>query len=204
MESAIALAVAATLLLLSGCVNEASPQNSAGAFGQAGNFSVPPATVAYKADYVVFDNGAELAKRVCRSDDRLRIDVGAQNETSFSLFFLGSEAYSCYSVQGAATCYNISSALSQTRMDDVMPRPDLSGAEETEPADIGGTVGRCYLVPQDPFKKRKMCFTDTGILAYDEYNVDESGKHIEYLSGLTYGVSDSDFILPASPGAMPQ
>ena len=197
--------VVLALFLFFGCTGETSSSViSARAPGQNSHFSLPQSAVSYVATYTVVDGDSQLTKKVFRANDKIRIDVSAPNANSFSLFFLGSSAYSCYNAGGTITCYDISSVLSQTQIDALLPAPDLSGAKEAESVDIGQTTGKCYFVPQDIARKRKMCLTSDGILAYDSYNDTQTTTHVEYLTSLTYSVDDSNFLLPSSPQAIPQ
>ncbi|VVC01546.1 Uncharacterised protein [uncultured archaeon] len=200
------MAALIALLLLCGCTGSGA-QAAAGAGAQQpahGSFVVPASGIDYSAQYVVYEGSTQVAKRVFRSGDRMRADVYSQGGNTFSIYLSGSFAYSCYSAGGPYECYDISAKLSQEQVDGMVAQPSLSGAKEAEDVDIGGTTGKCYAVPYDVYRQRKLCFTDRGVLAYDEYNATKESPHIEYLSSISYAASDSDFQLPASPQALPQ
>lgn len=194
------------LLLLFGCAGEKSIQapNASNAIPQGGNFSLPQSSIAYVAEYVVDDNGAQVGKTIYRSGEDLRIDISPGAGSAFSLFFIGSSAYSCYNASAGASCYDISSTLSQDQVNELMPQFDMTDAQDAGNVNIGGTTGKCYNIPYDLYTQQKVCFTDTGILAYDSYNATRADTHVEYLTSLAYAAPDSDFALPASPQPMPQ
>ncbi|HIH30673.1 TPA: hypothetical protein HA243_04690 [Candidatus Micrarchaeota archaeon] len=205
MEKAAALAVFSLFLLVAGCTGE-KPQNPPAMNGTqaAPNlFSFPGSPVEFSATYKVSEAGAEAVKKVWASGNRMRIDVSDGGEGLFSLYFLGNSAYSCTRVAGNASCFDVSGRAGSIPSG-IFPCQDLSGAAFEGEVGIGNTLGRCYSIPYGVFSKRKICCTDRGVLAYDEYNVTSGNTHVEYLTDIYYSASDSDFLLPAEPMAAPE
>ena len=197
------LAISA-LLLCFGCAQAGSGQpgspanQSAGAYGAAGNFMVPQSPVNYTAHYTINENGAESYRTVWRAGRMMRVDL----DGAVSLFFLGDKAYSCS--QSGARCFDISSTVGSTGAAQIFAQPDMSSAQAAETVDIGGLSGRCYLFPSAAFETHKMCFTPDGITAYDEQNGTAGSRTVEYLTELDYSASPSDFALPAQPTPAPE
>ena len=160
------------LLLVAGC---AEPQGSGGkgaappsAVGQteqeAQRIALPPSPQ-YTASYAINDGSAELSKTVWRKPDALRMQYSASGKVFMDLFFLSGKAYSCSSWKGNPECFEVSSQGGE--MGRLFEAPDFSSSEPDEEVDIGGTKGVCYLFPYTVGTKRKMCFTDRGVVAYD-------------------------------------
>lgn len=133
----------------------------------------------------------------------MRIDITDGLGGYFSLYFLGNRAYSCAKIAQTASCFDVSDR-SSIRPEEVLPCQYLEGSKQAEQVDIGGTSGSCYLQPYGIFGKRKICCTDRGVLAYDEYNQTSGKTHVEYLTSISYSAQDSDFLLPAEPQNAPK
>jgi hypothetical protein len=134
----------------------------------------------------------------------MRLEFSAGQQDGLGFYFLENRAYSCRGSGQDAICFDISRSLSQKEADAFFSPPDLSGAKEAEEVAIGDTKGRCYSMPALQFETRKVCLTDRGVLAYDEYNATGKGTKVEYLTDLAYFVNPSDFDLPAEPGLPPE
>jgi len=192
--------------LFIGCVGQkegAAPALPAEGTIPASSFSFPQVPVQYAAHYVVNENGAETVKSVWASGNRMRIELSDGGSGYFSLYFLGNRAYSCAAPGQNASCFEVSSRVS-IKPDEVLPCQYLEGSEQAEEVDIGGTAGRCYLKPYGVFGKRKICCTERGVLAYDEYNQTGGKTHVEYLTDISYSAKDEDFLLPATPKNAPE
>ena len=189
-----------------GCAGEkiGNGNTEAGA-GIADNssFSFPQAPVDYTARYVINEGGSEAAKLVSASGNRMRIQLDDGGGGYFSLFFLGKRAYSCANPAGNASCFDIS-GRANVKPEDVLPCQHLEGSTPAEKVDIGGTAGNCHVLPYGVFDKRKICCTDRGVLAYDEYNMTNGKAHVEYLTDISYSVNEGDFLLPATPKTAPE
>lgn len=193
------------LALAMGCAGEKSGSGGTGAgAGTADNssFSFPRTPVDYTARYVINEGGSEAAKLVFASGNRMRIQLDDGGSGYFALFFLGKNAYSCANPAGNASCFDIS-GRAQVKPEDVLPCQHLEGSTPAEKVDIGSTVGNCHVLPYGVFSTRKICCTDRGVLAYDEYNLTNGKAHVEYLTGISYSVNEEDFLLPATPKNAP-
>jgi hypothetical protein len=190
--------------LLAGCLaNQAGAKPAAQQASQQGSpVSFPQVPVAYSATYVVNEGGAEATKMVWASGNNMRIEIADANGGFFSLYFLGNRTYSCGRAGQGASCFDVS-GRSPAGLGSLLPCQNLEDAKDAESVDIGGTRGKCHIVPYGVFSKRKICCTDMGVLAYDEYNLTNGKTHVEYLSEIEYAASDSDFALPAEPAAAP-
>ncbi len=195
-------------LLLFGCAAKPAGKepnaNGTSSFG-TGSFALPQSPVAYAATYAIDEGSGMFAqKKVWRKDSRMRIEIAAGGGNSLGLYFVSGKAYSCAKLGGSPSCFEITGGLSSESASQLASVPDFSSAEPAEEVDIGNTKGRCFLFPYKVFEKRKECFTDRGVLAFDQYNVTNGKTHTEYLTSLIYGADDSDFALPAEPQAAPQ
>ncbi len=204
MDKALALlALAFAIALLMGCTSGQTenppPQVSQ---PQAAGPEFPRVPVEYAATYEVNEGGAKVTKRVWASGNRMRMEIADGSGGLFGLFFLGSRAYSCAAPSGNASCFDVSGRVS-VKLAEALPCQNLSGASDAGPVDIGGTQGKCYTLPYGVFAMRKICCTDRGVLAYDEYNTTSGKSHVEYLTDIAYSAKDSDFLLPAEPRAAP-
>jgi len=199
MRNATAIAISCLLLLLAGCA-EAPPRSSAaGQIAQKHHISFPKSPVAYTALYTLNENGGEAQKRVVADGDKMKIQLG-----SIAIYFLSDRAYSCSYVGGNASCFDITAKAEGMKLDEVYPCQHLEGAREAEPVDIGGTAGRCYLLPYGVAGSRKICCTDRGVLAYDQYNLTSKSMHTEYLTEISYEADYREFLLPAEPAVAPE
>ena len=200
----IALLASAVLLLLAGCAGQGSAAQK-GANGtapsQPGSFMVPDSSLNYTAHYVVNGNGEQSDKTVWRAGRLMRVDFTSSG-TGVSLFFLEDRAYSCSMASGTERCFDITSSIGEAEAQEFLLPPDLTFARDAGPVDIGGTRGRCYTFPPTPTQTHEVCLTDTGVMAYNEYNM-SSGEQVEYLSSLDYSAPDSAFVLPAQPQGVP-
>ncbi len=185
------LALLAMLLLLFGCpyYKEEGQETE-----QEEPVLLPKSNISYTAHYIVTENGQQGTKTVFRAKENLRVDIG-----EFSLFFINSSAYSCSRIGQKPECYKVGLILSEQEFSLLSPFPPLPAAQEIEAVKIWQTIGKCFLVPHAILEKRKLCFTDTGILAYDEYRAQGGAMHIEYLEELEYSVDKKEFELPAVP-----
>ena len=201
----LALLASAVLLLLAGCAGQGSTAQK-GANGtwepQPGSFVVPGSSLNYTAHYVVSGNGEQSGKTVWRAGRRMRADFVSDDGNGVSLFFLGNRAYSCSTASGTERCFDITSSIGEAEAQEFLLPPDLTFARDAGPVDIGGTRGRCYTFPPTPTQTHEVCLTDTGVMAYNEYNM-SSGEQVEYLSSLDYSAPDSAFVLPAQPQGVP-
>jgi hypothetical protein len=192
------LAALAVLALLFGCV-QGERERQADLEAHQPAFRVPKSQVEYTAHYTVLDSGEESSKAVYRSGDRARVDLRL-GSSEVRLYFLADRAYSCSNTGSGFACFDISAKVgSSPAALELLDAPSLSGAKQLEDVDIGGTVGRCYLLPYAQLGSRKLCLTDRGVVAYDEYSSATGQKHTEYLTDIFYGVAQGDFDLPASP-----
>lgn len=195
----------ALALILAGC---AAKENGEGAkaaepasYGKG--FTLPQTPVEYTATYTVDEEGAQTQKKVWRSGSRMRIALLSGGGSSLGMYFVNGRAYSCADVGSGMSCFEITGRVDAQAAAQLAVQPDFSSAEPAEEVDIGGTKGKCYLFPYKVFEKRKMCFTDRGVLAFDQYNVTSGRVRTEYLTELKYGVDARDFELPATPRAAP-
>lgn len=203
MKCTLALLLAALLVFGCSASYPAKPPDSSkqGQETGTGTIIIPKSALNYTAAYAITEGGAnEMKKTVWRSADRMRVDFGSAGGTLVSLYFLGGGLYSCSSLAGGYSCFEID-ASPQGALEEFCPSPGPS-AEEVEPVQIGTATGRCYLVPMDIRSKRKICCTDSGIMAYHEQNT-SSGSRVEYLTELTYAVDAAAFALPATPQQAP-
>jgi len=132
------------------------------------------------------------------------MDLEIAAGTPVSLFFAAGRGYTCTAISGQMVCYEIRTPLPQQPVAGVFDVPDFSSGKEIGPVEIGGGAGRCFLFPYTATSKRKMCFTDRNVVAWDEYNVTGGTTHVEYLTSIAYSAEDSAFALPATPQAPPQ
>lgn len=165
--------------------------------------SVPFSPLSYTATYVVSEEGGETQKTVWRMANSMKIRFGLQG-AGVEIYLLGDKAYSCPSLRTVDSCFDITSQMAGAKLGELFPSPPKNYSGKIEAVDIGGAVGNCYSMPYSGLGGRKTCFTDTGILAYDEYNVTRGSKHIEYLSDLSYDAAPSEFILPAQAKIPPR
>ncbi len=164
----------------------------------AGNqaISVPFSPLSYTATYVVSEEGGDTQKTVWRMANSMKIRFGSQG-AGVEIYLLGDKAYSCPSLPKVDSCFDITPQMAGAKLGELFPSPPKNYAGKIETVDIGGAAGNCYFLPYSGLGGRKTCFTDNGILAYDEYNVTKGSKHIEYLSELSYEVAPAEFLLPA-------
>ncbi len=172
--------------------------------GEQGQFLLPEAAVPYTARYAIVDGSTEMEKDVWRLGRNMRIDVRSPiSPGAFSLFFLEGRAYSCTSDAGATSCYDVTGRLSESGVAEFLPEQEPKDGVETDKVDIGGTEGRCYLVLQGIYLEKKLCFTDRGVPAYEQYNQTNGASHVTYLTDISYGADPSAFVLPAQPQIAP-
>jgi len=200
-----AILLLAALALMFGCASEGTGAQQPGnqPSSSAAQFLLPSASFPYTAHYTVSEGSGTFTKTVWRKGTSARMDLEIAPGSSFSMFFFGGKGYSCSSVTGTPLCYEIHAGTQQESLSGIFEEPDFSSGKELEPVEIGGTVGRCFLFPYTATSKRKMCFTDRNVVAWDEYNATASTTHTEYLNGITYSAEDSVFVLPATPQAPP-
>ncbi|VVB99467.1 Uncharacterised protein [uncultured archaeon] len=203
-----ALAVAVVLLALSfGCTslgsNPKGNQSGQGAApGSNLSISIPRASVPYTAHYVVQENGKQSEKTIWRLGNNLKLAMG-DSSVMVELYFLGDKAYSCSTQAEGAACYDVTGKLSGFDLSSLVPSPGPDAVPD-EIATIGSTRGQCYLEPLGVVGMMKRCFTDRGVLAYEERNQTQSQTYVEYLTDLAYSASESDFALPATPQQPPE
>lgn len=195
--------LASALALLSGCAGEAGAQQQGQPPSSAAQFLLPFAPVAYTADYQVSDGEDSFTKTVWRKGTSARVDIEIAPGSSFSMFFVQGRGYSCSGVTGAPLCYEILTGAQAEGLEGIFGAPDYSEGKEIGPVEIGGSTGRCFLFPYSGTAKRKMCFTDRNVVAYDEYNATARSTHVEYLESIAYSADDSVFALPAAPQSPP-
>lgn len=210
-QSVLAVALAFSFLL-SGC---AMPDGRAGGALLAPNqtqasdtgFLVPESPVAYTAYYIVNEGGQESGKTVYRMGRKMRVDYGF-GSTNISVFFLENKAYSCArSLSGEYGCFDITSSAASQGISALIGAPNLENAEAAEIVDVGGSgqmKAQCYVFSGAPTFGRKQCFTDSGILAYDEYLLANKQKHVEYMAHLSLGANLRSFGLPTAPQMPPE
>ena len=188
---------AVALLLLPGCLGNDYPTQ---AFERENGFIMPESGLAYKAEYVVDENGQQSTKTVWRSKDKMRIrhDFG---ESALDLYFLKDRAYSCFS-GSKVECFDITPLANETMKKALIEIPRLADSTPVEDVNIGKTDGKCYTAVLPSSITRKFCLTNNGILAYDEYPLGKV-KHIEYATGISYLIDETAFRLPATPKEMP-
>jgi len=218
-RAAVPFAMLAIALLLAGCISQDSGNaavgrngkqmaSQAGAQSQADEnaFLVPESEATYTAYYIVNEGGQETGKMVWRMGRNMRIDLGDGNAT-VSVFFLENRTYSCAnSPFGGYGCFDITQQAIAQGTSSLIDAPDLSGAKEAETVPIGQAgkmTAKCYVFSSAPVAGRKMCFTEGGILAYDEYALSGGKKHVEYLANLRFSADEKDFALPATPMEIP-
>lgn len=170
-------------------------------------FLVPESPIAYTAYYIVNEGGQESAKIVYRNGQMMRTDYDAGNVT-ISVYFLKNRAYSCAkSLDGSYNCFDITGSAAAQGVGALIGTPDLENAEKAESVGIGQggqMAAQCYIFNALPHPGRKMCFTDGGILAYDEYTLSGGRKRVEYLGNLKLSAGLQSFGLPATPAMPPQ
>ncbi|VVC01909.1 Uncharacterised protein [uncultured archaeon] len=200
METRSAAIFILAAALAAGCL--AAPAQPAAPAQQGSAIQFPKAPVAYSASYVVDEGGAQAVKRVWASGSNMRIEIADEGGGFFSLYFLGSRAYSCGKTGQGTSCFDVT-GRAQAGLESFLPCQHLENAKKAGSVDVGGTEGACYYVPYGVFGKRKICCTDMGVLAYDSYNLTSGKAHVEYLSEIAYGASAADFALPAEPAMAP-
>jgi hypothetical protein len=197
-------AVALAVLFLAGCAAKSQEQPASESGSQQGSIILPQSKVDYAATYAVDEGSGPIAsKKVWRASDRMKIEISSGAGGSISLYFVSGRAYSCANVGDGYSCYEITGGLGPKAAAQLSGEPDFSSAEAAEEVEIGSTKAYCFFFPHKVFEKRKQCFTDKGVLAFDQYNVTNGNAHTEYLTNLAYGTYDSDFVLPAEPKPVP-
>ncbi|MEM2137493.1 MAG: hypothetical protein QW568_00205 [Candidatus Anstonellaceae archaeon] len=205
MKSALALSVFLVALLLLGCTAKPQEASAKEGSGPVGSFFLPQSKADYTAVYAVDEGSGPVAsKKVWRKDSRMRIEISSDSGGSISLYFVSGRAYSCANIGSGYSCYEITSGLEPEAAAQLSGEPDFSSAEAAEEVEIGSTKGYCFFFPYKVFEKRKQCFTEKGVLAFDQYNVTDGRAHTEYLTNLAYVAYDSDFVLPAAPQPVPK
>ena len=200
MENGIAFALVAAiaLLLAFGCagldlgaaLDETPPAPKASG---SEVFSLPQSPVSYTVHYRVTEGAAQSEKTVYRTEDKMRVDVGADGQVQLSLYFAGGKIYSCPRlVKGS--CIDVTANLPRSASALFSHGAMPSGAKYDSETDIGGTVGKCYVAPYNLYGTRKVCYTDQGVVAYDEYPINEKTMHVEYATQIHYGAGVSDFL----------
>jgi len=192
-------------LLLSGCAAKQQEPTANKGSASAGSFFLPQSKADYTAVYGVDEGSGPVAsKKVWRKDSRMRIEISSDSGGSVSLYFVSGRAYSCANIGSGYSCYEITGGLGPEAASQLSGEPDFSSAEAAEEVEIGSTKGYCFFFPYKVFEKRKQCFTEKGVLAFDQYNVMNGRVHTEYLTNLAYGAYDADFVLPATPQPAPE
>ncbi|MCX8198367.1 MAG: hypothetical protein N3F07_04245 [Candidatus Micrarchaeota archaeon] len=203
------LAALLCAILLSGCAQdkpkeafaaEASPEG----FGSQGRQKIELAeSIDYTAKYSISDGSGEISKTVWRKGKDARIQYAADGRIFADVLILSGTAYSCTTWKENPECMVVD-AQNQWISQGAFPQPDFSLAEPDEEVEIGATKGACFLFPYTVNAKRKMCFDQFGILAYDEYPLPSGKKHVEYLVWLRHSADSSELELPAKPKPMPK
>jgi len=194
-------------LFLAGCTlapakNGEVNSSSTGSAAASSSEIKLPASIDYTATYSITEDGGEISETVWRKNDAMRMQYATSGKVFMDLFFISGHAYSCTGWKAQPECFDISGNAGG-QMKDLFAEPDFSSAEPSEEVDIGSTKGKCYVFPYTVQSTRKMCFTDRGVVAYDEYIVAGGKPRVEYLTGITYSANDSSFLLPAAPVAAP-
>lgn len=192
-------------ILLFGCASDGAGAQQPGNQppSSAAQFLLPSAPIPYTAHYTVSEGSNSFTKTVWRKGNAARMDLEIVPGSSFSMFFVSGRGYSCSSVTGTPICYEMRAPVLGQGIGGIFDAPDTSSGKELEPVEIGGAVGRCFLFPYTAISKRKMCFTDRNVVAWDEYNATASTTHVEYLDSIAYSAEDSVFTLPATPQVPP-
>jgi len=195
-------------LFLAGCTSAPAQNDGAAANSSTGSAAASsreiklPASIDYTATYSINEEGGDISKTVWRKNDAMRIRYSAAGNPFMDLFFISGHAYSCTGWKAQPECFDISGNV-EGQMKDIFAEPDFSSAEPSEEVDIGSTKGKCYIFPYTVQSTRKMCFTDHGVLAYDEYTAAGGKPRVEYLTEIVYSADDGSFLLPATPVAAP-
>lgn len=206
MRKFLAACLAAVfIMLLFGCTSQKeSGVQKVNDLPSAATFSLPESPIEYTGHYVVDEGGSQLEKTIWRSGKNARIGIGPQGSGRLDFFFVANKAYTCANTGSKELCFDVTETIGNQKASELFPQPDMNAAEDAGEVDIGSTKGRCYFFPHTPFEKRKMCFTDRNVLAFDQYNTASGKVHTEYLTSLTYSVGLENFALPAPPQAAPE
>ncbi|MCX8196849.1 MAG: hypothetical protein N3G80_00835 [Candidatus Micrarchaeota archaeon] len=182
------------IFLLVGCAQTEQMQAEA----QQAKISVPESKLNYTATYVIYEDGVQLVKNVWRAGKKMRIELKG-GTSSLNIYFIEDKAYSCArSYEGRQLCKDVSQIMQKEYMQAIFEPIDLAGAQRAEDVEIGSTTGKCYMLPSLFFETRKVCLTDSGILAYDEKKAIGKPTTVEYLTELSYEVDPKAFDLNLS------
>ncbi|MCX8195108.1 MAG: hypothetical protein N3G22_03325 [Candidatus Micrarchaeota archaeon] len=190
----VSLFALAAILLLAGCGARQEIQSAGQPPAYSSSFLFPESPAEYTAIYAVNEGGVEVEKKVVAAGRNMKVVI-----SGLAVYFLSDRAYSCSEITGKVKCFEITSSAAGMKPDEVYLCKNIQGAEEVERVDIGGTEGRCYLLPMapTPAKYRKICCTDRNVLAYDEYVLADGTTRVEYLKEIAYEVDYREFLLPA-------